>query len=191
MPKCKGCDKESKSKKGWCSIDCYRTNQHVIENNGRFKKGNILSEKTLQLIGEKSSEWHKNNKEKSLEIIKKMNTSEINEKKGHKKETHHKWITDRTKLKYRRFNSEEKNFTKEILKERSYKCEITNENCNKLSVHHLDSVYLFPEKIFDKNNVIVIKYEIHMDFHRKYGYRSATKEKWEDYLKNNIIKNAS
>jgi hypothetical protein len=27
-----------------------------------------------------------------------------------------------------------------------------------------------------------------MDFHRKYGYRSATKEKWEDYLKNNYEK---
>lgn len=36
--KCKGCEKEAATKKGWCSVGCYRQNQHLVQNNGRKTK---------------------------------------------------------------------------------------------------------------------------------------------------------
>lgn len=112
-----------------------------------------------------------------------MNTPDANSKKGHSGPKHPKWIKDRSLVKNTRCIYEEKQFFKEILEERGYKCEITGKNERKLSVHHLDSVHLFPNKKFDKNNVIVITRDIHMDFHRKYGFQWATKEKWDNYIK--------
>lgn len=35
--KCKGCGKEAKTPKGWCSRKCYAKNQHLVENSGRRK----------------------------------------------------------------------------------------------------------------------------------------------------------
>lgn len=83
------------------------------------------------------------------------NSSESNKKKGHSGESHHNWIEDRSKVKQKRGSYEEKQFFKRILKERNYTCEITGNVGRKLSVHHLDSVHLYPDKIFDENNVIV------------------------------------
>jgi len=181
--KCKGCDNEAKTKKGWCSIECYRLNQRLGENKSWFKKGHVMSNETLVKIGIKSKEWHKNNPDKSKEIIKKINTPNANLKKSNKGDKHPKWISDRSLVKNGRCFYEERQFFKEVLNERGYKCELTGEVDNKLSVHHLDSVHLFPEKRFDKNNVIVIKKSIHMDFHKKYGFQWATKEKWNNYVK--------
>ena len=110
------------------------------------------------------------------------NSSKPNLKKGHKGKNHPKWIEDRTKLKGKRCLYEEKQFFNDVLNERNYTCEITLEKCSKLSVHHLDSVSLFPDKKFDKDNVIVIKLDIHKDFHNKYGYNNIKKEHWIDYI---------
>ncbi|KYK22666.1 hypothetical protein AYK24_00130 [Thermoplasmatales archaeon SG8-52-4] len=112
------------------------------------------------------------------------NTPESNLKKSYKGSSHPRWIKDRTKLKNKRFYFEEKQFIMERIKEADYKCSLTNEG-GQMSVHHLDSVHLFPKKKFDKNNTIVIKKDIHLDFHRKYGFQWATKKKWEQYLREN------
>jgi hypothetical protein len=111
-------------------------------------------------------------------------TREANLKKGYKGSNHPGWIKDRTKLKQKRCHYEEKQFMQEIIKKADYKCSLTGEG-GKLSVHHLDSVHLFPGKRFEKNNVIVIKKDIHLDFHKKYGFQWATKEKWQNYLMEN------
>jgi len=187
--KCIGCNNKSKTKKGWCSIDCYRRNQNLINNKGRFKKGHKLSEDWYKINVDKNKKWHKENKKRSLEIIKLMNTKESNLKKGHQKENHPLWIKDRSKLKQKRLNTEEKDFFKDILNERNYTCELTNIKGGKLSIHHIDSVHLYPNKKYNKDNVIVIKKEIHMDFHKKYGFQWSTKSKWETYLKNDFNKN--
>lgn len=112
------------------------------------------------------------------------NTPEANLKKAHKGSDHPRWIKDRSKLKNKRFYFEEKQFIIERIKEADYKCALTGGG-GQLSVHHLDSVHLFPEKKFDKNNMVVIKRDIHLDFHRKYGFQWATKEKWNQYLTEN------
>jgi hypothetical protein len=181
--KCIGCDNISKTKKGWCSVNCYRKNQALVENSGRIKPGRIYTDEEKIQLSIWSKEWARNNPEKVAEIVRNSNTKEANKKKGRKGPAHPKWISDRTSLKSKRCITEERNFFKEVLSERGYRCEITGKNYRKLSVHHIDSVYLFPEKIFDKNNVIVISKDIHIDFHKKYGFQWANREKWNMYVK--------
>lgn len=113
-------------------------------------------------------------------------SDDINKKKGLPGKLHPNWIENRDTLKYRRCYTEERNFFKEILKDRNYECELTGQKGGKLSVHHIDSVHLFPEKQFDKNNVVVIKKEIHLDFHRRYGFQWANKQKWNNFLQERI-----
>jgi very-short-patch-repair endonuclease len=48
--KCKGCDTKSISKKGWCSIQCYRKNQTIESNSGRFFKGQSAYNKKYEKI---------------------------------------------------------------------------------------------------------------------------------------------
>ena len=37
--RCLGCDKEARTKKGWCGVVCYRTNQSLVENRGKYVLG--------------------------------------------------------------------------------------------------------------------------------------------------------
>lgn len=85
---------------------------------------------------------------------------------------HPRWISDRSKLKTKRMNSEEKWFFKEVLKERNYICELTGRVGGKLSIHHIKPVWKYPELKFDKLNVIIILKSIHIYFHKLYGLKS-------------------
>lgn len=185
MPKCKGCSNEAVTSKGWCCGDCYLKNQKT--NKGWFEKGHSPYDNENWYEASKIAQvkWRKDNPKLARETIEKMNTPEANKKKGHKGEKHHGWIKDRSKLKPCRNQYEEKWFMREVLKERNYICELTGTIGGRLSVHHLDSVHLFPEKKFDKNNVIVIMQEFHKKFHNSYGYQWATKEKWKAFLEEN------
>jgi very-short-patch-repair endonuclease len=91
--KCLGCEKEAKTSKGWCSIECYRKNQDPKKNRGCFKKNQIFTESHKNNLGKSSKKWHKENPEKSSNIIQVMNTPEANSKKGLKKEKNPKWKT--------------------------------------------------------------------------------------------------
>lgn len=114
--------------------------------------------------------------------IKKMNSPESNKKKGHKGEKNPKWIKDRTKLKQYRYNTEEKWFIRDIIKERNYKCELTG-NGGQLSVHHIKPVWKYSEERFNKNNCIVIKKDIHLFFHKLYGFKSDELD-WCQFITN-------
>lgn len=186
---CLGCEKEAVTKKGWCSIQCYRANQNLVQNSGRMRVGHSITEEhrqTLINLGRAK----KGNVDYIQAFVKRCNTPEANAKKSHKKEAHPKWIEDRTKLKPVRGKAEEADFFKQVLEERGYRCELTGQIGGKLSVHHLDSVHLFPNKRFDKSNVVVIRKDIHFDFHKQYGFQWATKEKWIDYITNKFKKHA-
>lgn len=117
--------------------------------------------------------WTVQNRDNGM-ILKKMHskayTSEANEKKSHKGENHPRWIKDRTQLKAKRFFKEERDFVKEVLKEKNYICDITKEQDRELSVHHLYGVRDRPELRFDKDNVVVIKRSFHKLFHTIYGW---------------------
>lgn len=76
--KCKGCEQEAKTKKGWCSIECYRKNQKLVKNSGIFFQNQKFSLSHKQNIGKASQKWHIDNPEKSKYITDKMNSSESN-----------------------------------------------------------------------------------------------------------------
>lgn len=161
---------------------CLNCEEIIFHKNRRdIKRKKYCSRKCLgEYVGKRRYE---ENKEFYENLIKLCNSKESNKKKGHPGSSHPKWIIDRTKLKTKRCIYEEKEFFKKILKDRNYICELTGETGGKLSVHHIDSVHLFPKKRFDEDNVIVIKKDFHLDFHKKFGFQWATREKWNKYLK--------
>ena len=113
----------------------------------------------------------------------KASTPESNLKKSlGKGENHPNWIKDRTKLKQKRSNTEEKEFFKEIFKDRNYTCELTGNYGGQLSIHHIKPVWKNPELIYDKNNVICILKSIHTNFHKIYGLKSNELD-WIEFTK--------
>jgi len=110
------------------------------------------------------------------------NTPEANAKKSHKGENHPKWIKDRTKVKWDRSRSEERQFTKEVMAERNYTCELTGQIGGKLSLHHKKPVWKYPELRYDKGNATIIQKSIHLDFHKEYGWK-ADELDWVNFLK--------
>lgn len=107
---------------------------------------------------------------------------EVSLSKGRKKELNKQWISDRSLLKQKRNISEERYFFKEIMEDRKYTCELTNQQ-GKLSVHHISGVWSNPELQYNKTNCILIIKHIHNKFHKMYGYRS-TKEDWNIFVEN-------
>ena len=102
--------------------------------------------------------------------------------KGRKKELNGRWLVDRTQVKQKRSITEERYFFKEIMEERNYICELTNQN-GTLSVHHINGVWSNPELQYNKTNCILILKYIHDKFHKIYGNRS-TKEDWNIFVGN-------
>lgn len=98
-------------------------------------------------------------------------------------QNHPKWIKDRCKVKQKRLMTEERMFFRKVMEERGYACELTGLR-GKLSVHHIDGVWMSPERIFDRENCIVILNKIHIHFHFVYGNRTS-KLDWEEYLSTN------
>jgi hypothetical protein len=159
---------------------CEECSKKLILNNNRdIERKRFCSRKCL---GIKSGKILLEN---NPEHFKKMNlhacTPESNKKKGHSGKDHHCWIEDRSKVKAKRLYSEEKNFMRQVLKERNYTCEVTGQIGGKLSVHHLNGVNN-KERIFDKTNVIVVKKEIHFKFHKLYGTRNINEKMWNLFI---------
>jgi len=61
---------------------------------------------------------------------------------------------------------EYKEWRKEILKERNYTCQECNERGKILHIHHLEMICIAPERIMDKNNVIVVCKKCHYKIHK-------------------------
>lgn len=160
---------------------CEVCNEKLTLNNSRdIKTKRFCSRKCL---GIKSGELLlKNNPEHFVKMNLYACTEESNKKKGHSGENHPFWIKDRSKVKAKRYYSEEIKFIKEVIKERNFTCEVTGELGGKLSVHHLNGVSTNKDRIFDKTNVIVVKKDIHLRFHKLYGTRHVTEEMWYSFI---------
>lgn len=105
------------------------------------------------------------------ELHRLCNTPEANAKKSGKGPKSPRWIKDRSKLKGKRCQAEERWFFQEVIQERDYICELTGQKGGHLSVHHIKPVWKYPELRFDKSNVIVISLDIHLRFHRIHGLK--------------------
>ena len=68
---------------------------------------------------------------------------------------------------------------------KKYTCELTgykSQQKGDLAVHHLDSVLIKPDSVIDESNVVCIKKNLHLVFHKIYG-KITTKEDWQQFVK--------
>lgn len=160
---------------------CEVCNVKLILNNSRdIERKKLCSRKC---VGIKSiTKIQKDNPDFYKYLVKFNNTPEANKKKGHKGSLHPCWIEDRSKVKSKMSFKEEKDFFNEVFLERNFTCEITGEKGGKLSVHHIMGVSKNKLLMFVRSNVIVIKKEIHLLYHKIYGTRDVTKDKWDNFI---------
>lgn len=82
------------------------------------------------------------------------------------------------------WNSEEGDKVKErIKKKRGYKCEITGLNYGNIEFHHIKPKSLYPELIFDEDNIIMVIYPIHNIIHTRFNLKKQNKETLEIIIK--------
>lgn len=63
-------------------------------------------------------------------------------------------------------------------------CAITGfhaQKLNEIEGHHIIAVCINPDLCFEESNLILVKKEIHKQFHKLYGKRTTEKE-WNEYL---------
>lgn len=150
------------------------------ENIGKSLKGRIIPEETRKNMRVPKSFRTDEHKRKLSEI----NKGKGNPMYGRVGKKHPMWnpnLTDKDRLK-RQIRPEWVNFRNECLREVDYTCELTGKN-GTMAVHHLDGWAKFPEKRYDKKNIMVIKKELHEEFHNIYGKRNFTKEDFFEFAK--------
>jgi len=101
-----------------------------------------------------------------------------NVKKG---EEHHNWKGGKSS-KTNRIRSQKrfKEWKETLLSRAGYKCEKCG-SPKDLHVHHIWPINLYPEKILDLDNGVVLCSHCHRRFHHLYG-RDATKEEFEKFM---------
>lgn len=70
----------------------------------------------------------------------------------------------------------------EVLKKYDFTCQKTGLRGGKLAVHHIQNFSSNPELRFSAENGIVLGYEVHKNFHKKYGVKNNTKEQIEEFI---------
>lgn len=162
-------------------------------NNGSFKKGNIISEKTRIIMsnskkGEKSCKWKGGMVEKICKIC-----SSIFLVKPYRKNTaiycSRKCATNDnlglTPLNEKiRKSLEMKLFKKACLERDNFTCQKTGKKGGKLEVHHINNFADFPELRTSIENGITLSIESHKEFHKKYGKRNNTYNQLIEFLNN-------
>lgn len=142
--------------------------------------------RNMSEAGKIAARQGKKDKAISALILSAKTDNRFNPLKSVKGEKHGSWIADRSKLKQQRNRSEERWFFSEVIKERGYKCELTQQG-GKLSVHHIKGVWSSPELRFSKENCIVVLKHIHIKFHKIYGLRT-TEDDWSEFVSNGEYK---
>ena len=71
---------------------------------------------------------------------------------------------------------------RECLLRDNFTCQITGQNGGDLVVHHINSFSDFPELRSDIDNGITITKELHLYFHKTYGYGNNTREQLDEFI---------
>lgn len=110
----------------------------------------------------------------------------IQRNKLHCGENHPFWIKDRSLLceHKRNLHGNFKWFANKYKVKHQYTCELTKETDIPLDLHHITAVCVNPDLCLVESNVILIKQEIHRQFHMQYGYHVTDKE-WIQFVVDN------
>ena len=73
-------------------------------------------------------------------------------------------------------------FIKKVMARDNYICQITGQKGYKLVVHHLNGYNWDKENRTNIDNGITLSENIHLEFHKKYGYGYNTKEQFIDFV---------
>jgi len=71
--------------------------------------------------------------------------------------------------------------SKQCLKKADYICDITGIRGHQLVAHHMNSWDSFPEQRFDPDNLVCMSKNLHVEFHKKYGFGNNTREQYEEF----------
>ena len=92
---------------------------------------------------------------------------------------------DKSEIHKLRDSDEYQSFRNKVMERDNFKCIITGKNGN-LEVHHLESVNIAKDKIFDIDNAVTLHSSVHSMFHLKYGNGSNTLDQFNEFKQNFI-----
>lgn len=207
--RCEECGKEIRygTKSNLCLI-CYKKQTRMdfsnVEVNGIKFKEYIKQENGYQIWLLEcfcGTEFINNASRIKTGIVKSCGCSHIEHCKrlgnSQRGENNPAWIKDRTKtsLFIRKSGNWKRNnkgswqyISRKVKEKQNFTCQLTNERCNsyELASHHIESVVLRPDLAYEINNIIVIKKEIHILFHKLYGKKTSSVE-WNKFLTNEFL----
>jgi len=104
-----------------------------------------------------------------------------------KRENHPRW--DKLKCNSERLKerpSEIKEWSRKVLRLNNFTCLVCKKKGGVLNAHHLNSYQNFPLLRFEISNGVCLCKKCHINFHRKYGWKT-NKLQFEEYLSMNYI----
>lgn len=74
----------------------------------------------------------------------------------------------------------------EVFKRDWYRCQISGRQGRDIEAHHINNFADKPELRFDVNNGITLRHDVHVAFHKKYGYTNNTREQLDEFIKDYV-----
>lgn len=71
---------------------------------------------------------------------------------------------------------------RQVLRAGNYRCAITGERTRDLAAHHIYNYGHYPELRYEVSNGVLLRRDLHIEFHNKYGYGHNTKEQFMEFF---------
>jgi hypothetical protein len=90
---------------------------------------------------------------------------------------------DREKLRDDRY----KDWRTAVFVRDNYTCQVTGQRGSKLCAHHINSWDAHKELRFESSNGVTVSENIHIEFHKQYGYGKNTRDQWNEFIQSYLI----